>query len=167
MFAKKAAVFVDVVNQFYANNSVRLDYDRYLAEASQGVEIHRAFCYGAQMNEEAEPFLTMMRHLGYETRYRRAVVVGERKDIFRTDRNMMLAMDVWRLCRRVDVIIIGSNDPELVPLIERVRETGVQVGVLSCHVGRELAHAADWVMEFDCTIKQAAEPVPGGRPCPA
>lgn len=119
------------------------------------------------MNEEAEPFLTMMRHLGYETRYRRAVVFGERKDIFRTDRNMMLAMDVWRLCRRVDAIIIGSNDPELVPLIERVRETGVMVGILSCHIGRELAHAADWAVEFDCTIKQTAEPVSGGRPCSA
>lgn len=36
MFVKKAAVFVDVVNMFYANNSTRLDYDRYLVEARRG-----------------------------------------------------------------------------------------------------------------------------------
>lgn len=169
MLAKKAAIFVDVVNQFYSNNSVRLDYERYLEEAGQGADVFRAFAYGAQLNEEAEPFLTMMRHLGYETRYRRAVIVGDRRDIFRTDRNMMIAMDVWRLCRRVDVIILGSNDPELIPLVERVRELGVQVGVLSCHLGRDLAHAADWAAEFDCTIAAGVKPeaahVPGGRPC--
>ena len=162
MIATKAAMFVDVVNQFYNNNSVRLDYERYLAEASRGSDVLRAFAYGAQMNEEAEPFLTMMRHLGWETRYRRAVVVGERRDIFRTDRNMMIAMDVWRLIGRVELVVLGSNDAELIPLVERVRELGVQVGVLTCHPNRELARSADWSAEFDCAIAAAAPAA--GRP---
>lgn len=150
--AKKAGIFVDVVNQFYANNLVRFDYERYLAEAARAGEVYRALAYGAQMNSEAESFLAMMRHLGYETRYRRAVVVGDRKDIFRTDRNMAIAMDVWRLLPKLDVVVLGSNDPELIPLVGRVRELGVQVGVLSCRVGWDLAAAADWSAEVDCTI---------------
>jgi uncharacterized LabA/DUF88 family protein len=163
MLAKKTAIFVDVVNQFYANDSVRLDYERYLDEARQGAEVFRAFCYGAQMNEEAEPFLSMMRQIGFETRYRRAVVIGDRRDIFRTDRNMALAMDVWRLCPRVDAVVIGSNDPELVPLVDRLRETGVQVGVLSCRVGPELSYAADWWAEFDYATAAAPAPFLGAR----
>ena len=159
MTKKRAAIFVDVVNQFYANNSARLDYEKYLAVAGEGLDVVRAFAYGAQMNEEAENFLTMMRHLGYETRYRKAVAVGERKDIYRTDRNMMIAMDVWRVAPKVEAVVLGSNDPELIPLVLRLREVGVQVRVLSCAVGRELANAADSWSDVDCAIEQPAAKV--------
>ena len=152
MDAKKAAIYVDVVNQFYAAGNVRIDYAKYLAKASEGYTVSRAFAYGAQMSEEAEGFLTVLRGLGYETRYRQAVVVGDRRDIFRTGRNMMLAMDVWRLIGRVDAVVIGSNDAELVPLVDRVREMGVQAVLYSVAVPRELREAADRWSEVDRAI---------------
>jgi len=147
---RRAALFVDVTNLYYAanhRNGARIDFEKYLAAASEGFDVCRAFAYGAQMAGEAGGFLAVLRELGYEPKYRTAVVIGERPDIRRTDRNMPLAMDVWRLADRLDVAIIGSNDPDLAPLVRRIKEVGVQVVIFACGVGRELRELADRVIE--------------------
>lgn len=153
MTPKKAALFVDVVNLFHAadrlRRGARVDYGRYLAVASAGGDfaITRALAYGAQMDREAEAFLSVLRGLGYETRYRQAVVAAGRPDIRRTDRNVAIAADAWRLAGRYDVAVIGSNDPDLAPLLARVRETGAQVVLCAVGVGPALAGLADRVVD--------------------
>lgn len=123
-----------------------MDYARYLARAADEFALCRATAYGAQINNEARGFLTVLRGLGFETKYRQAI----HSDIRGTDRNIILAMDVWR--SQVDVVILGSNDPDLAPLIERVKELGIQVVLFACDVSRELRFLVDRTIEFDDTL---------------
>lgn len=153
MQARRAGLFVDITNQFYStihsHHGVLIDYQKYMERASEGFVLARAFAYGAQINNEAAGFVTALRNLGYEPRYRQAVMIQDKQDIRRTDRNMIMAMDIWRCIDKLDAIIIGSSDPDLSPLIVRVRELGVQTIIYSCNVSRELRETADRVIEVE------------------
>lgn len=156
---KTALVAVDITNQYYSVQSshhtgARIDYEKYLTAAVSQYNLYRAFAYGAQMSDEAYGFITVLKSIGFEPKYRRAVSVGDRPDIRRTDRNLILAMDVWRTIERVDVVILGSNDSELVPLVQRIKELGIQVIIYSCNIGRELREAADRCIEIDPEIME-------------
>lgn len=155
---KTALVSVDITNQYYAaahnHPGAKIDYEKYLAEATKGYNLYRAFAYGVQMNDEAHGFITALRTIGYEPKYRQAVVLRDRPDIRNTDRNMLLAMDVWRVIDRIDVVVIGSNDPDLAPLVNRIKELGIQVIVFSCGISRELKDAADRFIEIGSTIME-------------
>lgn len=147
---------MDVTNQYYSalhyHRGARIDYAKYLAESTKGLNLYRAFAFGAQMNEEASSFLTVLRSLGFETRYRKAAIFGDRPDIRRTDRNMPLAMEIWRVIEKLDIVVIGSNDPDLVPLVQRIKELGIQVIVYSCNISRDLKESADRCIEIDLSM---------------
>lgn len=153
MQTKRAGLFCDITNQFYstihAHHGVLIDYEKYMAKASEGFTLSRAFAYGVQMNNEAAGFISALRNLGYEPRYRQAIMVQDRYDIRRTDRNMSMAMDIWRCIDKLDAVIIGSSDPDLAPLVQRVSELGVQTIIYSCNVSRELREVADRVTEVE------------------
>lgn len=155
---KNVLVSVDITNQYYAAlhtyPGAKIDYERYLTEATKGYNLYRAFAYGSQMEDEAHGFITVLRTIGFEPKYRQAVTVRDRPDIRRTDRNMLLAMDVWRTLERVDVVILGSNDPDLVPLVNRIKELGIQVIIFSCNISRELKDAADRYIEIGQAIME-------------
>jgi uncharacterized LabA/DUF88 family protein len=151
---KSLGIFVDITNQYYAalayhrDKGGKIDYEKYIKVATDGYTLYRAFAYGVQMQTEAAGFVSILRILGYEPRYRTAVMIGDKPDIRKTDRNMMLAMDVWRTIGKLDVVKIGSNDPDLVPLIERIQELGVQVHVFSCNIPREIREVANRFIEI-------------------
>ncbi len=153
---KRAGLFVDITNQFYSahhsHHGAMIDYELYMQKALEGFNLYRAFAYGVQMGNEANNFITVLRNLGYEPRYRQAVVVFDRPDIRRTDRNMTIAMDIWRCIEKLDVVIIGSSDPDLAPLIARIKELGVQTVVYSCNISLELREIADRAIEIDSAV---------------
>lgn len=153
---QKMGLFVDITNQYYAalnaHPDQKIDYAKYLDRAKDGFNLYRAFAYGVQMDSESEPFIKVLRTLGYDPKYRKAVMSGRQPDIRRTDRNIMLAMDVWRCIDKLDVVIVGSNDPDLRPLVERIKELGVRVLIFSCNVSRELQDSADGVLEINASI---------------
>lgn len=150
---KSALLVCDVTNQYYSildtHGSVKVDYDKYFKVASKGFDIYRAFAYGAQATDEADGFIAALTLIGFEPRYRQAALIGRRPDIRRTDRNMMIAMDIWRTIEKVDVVIVGSNDPNLVPLIQRIKELGRQVIIYSHAISSELKLTADKCIELD------------------
>ena len=155
---KRVLVAVDVTNQYYsvthASQGTRIDYSKYLQLATRGLNLYRAFAYGVELDDEAFGFKTVLRNLGYEPRYRRATIYGETGDMRRTDRNLMMAMDIWRTIDKVDIVVIGSSDPELVPLVQRIKELGIQVIVISHNISRELRDAADRYIEVDLVKMQ-------------
>jgi uncharacterized LabA/DUF88 family protein len=167
----RAALFADVVNLFDAAERAggRVDYERYLARAAAGYDLVRAVAYGAQMRREAESFLAVLRGLGYETCYRRAVVTNGRPDIRQTHRSLTLAMDVWRTFDRLDAVILGSNDPDLLPLAARLKELGRQVVLFAPAVGPELRELADRCLDLgDALVDRGvviakSTPTDGGR----
>jgi uncharacterized LabA/DUF88 family protein len=162
---KSVGVFVNVNNQFYAvaqqHRGAKVDYAAYLKSAVGDGVLHRAFAYGVQMKEEAAPFIGCLRQMGYEPKYRQARMIDGRPSIRSTDWNMGIAMDVMRHVPKLDVVVLGSNDPDLVPLVLYLKERAIKVVILSCRVGNELREAADEVIEInDGILEKKMEVVP-------
>lgn len=149
-------IFVDVSNQFSTVASVhrgaKINYKGYLDSALRGRSLYRAFAYGVQLNTEANEFIFSLREIGFEPKYRIARKIDGRPSIKRTDRNMPLAMDVMRHLHKLDIVVIGSNDPDLVPLVAYIKERGIKVVIFACRVGSELRDVADEVIEVDNTV---------------
>jgi uncharacterized LabA/DUF88 family protein len=62
---------------------------------------------------------------------------------------------------KLDVVVLGSNDPDLVPLVLYLKERAIKVVILSCRVGNELREAADEVIEInDGILEKKMEVVP-------
>lgn len=149
---KTVGVFANVSSQFYsvlsAYRGAKIDYARYLEKAIGGEELYRAFAYGVQMGTEAGPFINCLNKIGFETRYKPARWVDGKPSIRDTDWNIGIAMDIVRHLERLDVVVIGSNDLNLVPLIEFIKERGVKAVIFSCRVPNELREVADQIIEI-------------------
>ncbi len=149
-------LFVDISNLYYCIGKKfegrKLDYQKLLGVGSEFGHIQRAHAYGTQMAEEALPFITCLKKLGYDTKYKRPRILdtqaGEEKRIRKADWDVGLAMDVVRLIERVDTVIICSSDPDLTPLVQWVKDQGVRCVILACGVSRELRETADQFFEI-------------------
>lgn len=150
----RIGVFVNVTNQFYAvlagfpnHTNPRIDYQKYLNIAVGDGILYRAFAYGVTVQDEALPFIATLRRIGFEVKYRQARIIKNSPSIRQTDVNVGMVVDVARLTDRIDCAVIGSNDPDLVPLIMFLRERGVKSVIFGCKIPPELHDIADFVIE--------------------
>jgi uncharacterized LabA/DUF88 family protein len=154
--AKSIGVFVDIARQFHSvsqvNKNARINYERYLQKAIGDQELHRAVAYGVQIENEAQPFISALRNLGYEAKYRQARYIDNKPSIRHTNWNIGLTMDVVRNIKFLNIVIIGSNDPELVPLIEWIKEQGVKVMIYSSSIHRDLRAVSDVCKEIETDV---------------
>lgn len=150
--AKSVGVFVDVSNQFYevlvAHKGNKIAYNEYLKKAIGADSLYRAFAYGAFLGGEATGFIACLKAYGYEPRYKQARIVEGRPNIRETDLNIHIAVDVARLIDRLDVVILGSSNPDLAPLIQFIKERGVKCIVMACQIPSELRDVADECVEI-------------------
>ncbi len=144
---KRVGVYVDMRNQYDSpirrNSKIVIDYALYLKECVAERELYRAFAYGVYTGNQPTPFIGMLRSLGYEANYRKAA-----PDQF-LDCNLQMTADIWRCIDRIDVVVIGSNDTALIPIISRIRETGRIVEMFSLGIPRELMQAANACTEIN------------------
>jgi uncharacterized LabA/DUF88 family protein len=126
---KQVGIFIDVTNLYYHTHRLfpdrRIDYRKYF-ERAQGEDIVlRAYAYGSQRKDEAIKFITLLKHLGYETRYGQARIRGTK--IIPANWNVQIAIDLFRIAGKLDRVVIGSSNPELIPLVRWAKEQGLRV----------------------------------------
>ena len=142
--ANRVAVFVDVGNQFYCINKKwegrKLNYEEYKKRATTFGNIVRAFAYGTQIEGAASKFISCLYHLGFEPQYKTV----EKNNWYSWDVGM--AMDMVRMCEKIDVAIIGNSSRTIAPAISYLREKGIRVIVVGCGISKEVKDACDqWV----------------------
>jgi uncharacterized LabA/DUF88 family protein len=143
------SLFVDVARNFNAIYSIdpnkRLNYKRYFERAVGEDKLYKAIAYGVQREDEAKVFMLVLRNIGFEPKYRPARIIRGNPSINQTSNNLNIALDVVRQLRTqfVDTIVLGSNDIELIPLIEWIKEQGIRVHLFSSLMPRWLRDAAD------------------------
>ncbi len=125
-----------------------MNYGRYLRHAVGPDTLYRAIAYGVQLADEANEFINLLRESGYEPKYKPARKIDGRPNIRSTDWNVGMSLDVVRLLDRLDIVVIGSNDSNLIPLVQYCRERGKLVTIFSCKVGQELREAVDAVYDI-------------------
>lgn len=167
MTVMKAALFADVHNLYYCTNKKfngkKLDYKFYLDFANEKIaEVTRAFAYGFQKETEAVNFITCLRKIGFDCNFKRPRVIGSGENQFhKTDWNVGICVDVVKILDRVEAVIIGSSDPELVPLINYLKFRGIQTIIYSAMINKELKEVADRFYEIDSKwLEKAKEEEP-------
>jgi len=170
--AKRIGVFVDVSNLYYCIgkkfSNRKLDYAAYLAYIKELGDVQIAHAYGAQMRSEASGFIHCLKQIGFEPKYKTPKDYHNKESFRRkADWDVGIAMDIVRLIERVDMLVLGTADGDLRPLVEWVKERGVEVFILSCGISRELKESATKFIEIpESMLEQEREkqPVVDGQP---
>lgn len=128
----------------------KLCYEAYYEEVSGWGTIQQAVAYGMQIGAEAGGFITCLRMAGFDTRFKRPKVmrVGDR-EIKRCDHGVVMAVDIVKTIDHLDTVVLGVSNPDYIPLINWIRDTGVKVIILASCVPRSLRDIVDKVIEID------------------
>lgn len=146
---KHVGVFVNVANLYTGLGKKypgrKLDYRKYRDKVAEGDVLARAVAYGLKKDTEADRFISSLKHIGYDTRYRNFRRFEDKQETGETvvnyrrvDLNLIMSLDIVRCIDRLHKIVLGTSDPEIVPLIEWIKEKGVEVKVVSIHVSRDI-----------------------------
>jgi uncharacterized LabA/DUF88 family protein len=145
--AKRIGVFVDVSNLYYClgkrYNGKKLDYSKYLAYVKDLGEVQQAIAYGSQANGEASNFIHALKAIGFTTKYKET-----RQDKRRSSQDVDIAIDAVRMLGKLDMVLLGSANGDLAPLVTWCKEQGCDVVVLACGINRLLKESATKCIEI-------------------
>lgn len=148
----RVGLFVDVSNIYHCVGKRfpgrKVDYGKLSDMALNHGTLNRATAYGSQVNEEAIGFITCLRKIGFDTKYKRPKEEGER--LLRADWNVGISCDVISalVADKLDTVILSSNNIELLPLITSIRGFGTRCIVIACGISQEIKAVADQYIEI-------------------
>ena len=144
---KTVGIFVDVSNIYYCVNKAypgrKVDYQKYLDKASGEHTIYRAIAFGVQSNPDSAKFISCLKYLNYDTKFKKFDPKNPR-----INSNIAITTELFRTIEKLDIIIIGSADPNFVDLILWAKDRGVEVHVLACGISHYLKEVANRYIEI-------------------
>lgn len=147
-----AAVLVVDISNLYAcignkYQNRKLDYAKLYERASTFGYLRRAIAYGSAIADEAVAFITCLRRLGYETKYKKPKADDKK---IRADWNVGMALDVVKAVssHRLDAVLIATTNSDIIPLISWVREQGIRCIIVGCNLTKDLKDVADGHIEI-------------------
>ena len=167
---KRIGMFVDVSNLYYCVNKKfgkrKLDYRKYMQFVEDLGQIQKAIAYGAQMSNQARGFILCLKEIGFETKYKTPKTYhGEGTDIKRkADWDVGIAMDMVNMIDRFDMIVLGSGDGDMLPVVEWATRQGVDVVILACTISRDLKDHATTCIEIPESLLETPKPKGAKRP---
>lgn len=161
---RNVGVFVDISNLYHCVGKKfpnrKLDYSKLRELIVENDILFRAIAYGVQTSNEASKFIERLRRFGYEPKYKqvRVIQIGDEEPKYiKTNWNVGMTLDVVSMLDKLDVIVICSSDPELVPLVEYIKARGLKCIVASAGISRDLRIAASSYIELDDTVLEAQQ----------
>jgi uncharacterized LabA/DUF88 family protein len=73
---------------------------------------------------------------------------NDREEKRRVNWNCGLTIDVINIIERVDTVILGSSDPDTLPVIEYIKSKGVGVIIIAAGIHRDLKKACNQFVEI-------------------
>lgn len=131
---QRIGIFVNVTNQFGAltqkKKGFKVNYQRFLQHFTGDDEkLILAYAYGSQIADEANSFIYALKGMGYLTKF--VTSIKNNREIIHPNRNVEMTVDIMSSCERLDIVVLGTNDSELVPLIHYLQTKGIKVIVAS------------------------------------
>lgn len=154
---KRIGVFVDVSNIYYCIGKKyefrKLDYRKYL-EFIQGFgELSKVIAYGSQMNNEAAGFIHCLQKIGFQTKFKGVKTFNQEPDLRRkADWDVGITMDIVSMVDRFDMIVLGTADGDLEPVVDWAIRKGLDVLVLACGISKDLKERATEFIEIPETL---------------
>ena len=152
----RLGVYIDLSNLYYCigkrYEGRKLSYAKYLEfiEGHMG-NIVLSHAYGAQMNNEAEAFIARLQDLGFETHYKKPKQYESAETFKRkADWDVGMAVDIIDdvLESRIDRVILGSADGDMLPVLDWCKARDVTVIILACGISKDLKLAARTYFEI-------------------
>lgn len=146
-------VFIDVSDIYHKLNryhDAKLDYGVYLdfIEEKFG-EIGKAIAYGSQTKGEATGFITCLKSVGFNVKYKRPRVFKiNGREIKRCEWGCEISVDAIRNAEPGGTIILGISNTDYIPLISYLRSFDIKVIIFASHVPNVFSKIADEVIEI-------------------
>ncbi len=130
---QRVGVFIDAQNLYHSAKNLykaRVNFEEILNSAVEGRHLVRAVAYVITTESgEEQGFFEALENMGIETKTKDLqIFLGGSK---KADWDVGLAVDAIRLAPKLDTIVIASGDGDFVPLVEYLKNSGVQVEILS------------------------------------
>ena len=145
--SKKIGIFIDISNLYYSVRNKygnrKLDYKKFydfIGNKESGVgEVTLATAYGAQLNEEAKPFINCLRAIGFQPKYKQIKVYNNSGHVkSKGNCDIDIVVDVVKAIANLDVVVLGSADSDFLPLVKWVQDQGKSVIIIACGISKEL-----------------------------
>ncbi len=157
---KTIGIFADVGNLYFCVNKKfpgrKMNYSLLRERAIGEHTLYRAIAYGFQVKDEASKFISCLKTIGFDTKYRN---LEQKKidgsDILRTVRsswNVQIALDVIAIIDKLNIVVLCTSDPDIEPLVSFIKSRGVICKVMSAGINKRLRQAADSCIELDETF---------------
>jgi len=146
-------VFVDTSDVYHRVrrkfDGGKLCYDTYFEKVASWGTIQQAFAYGMQTDNEAAGFITCLKIIGFDVRFKRPRILKiADREIKRCDWGAQMSIDVVKTINRLNTVILGISNPDYIPLIRWIKDQGVKVTILASCVPKSLRDIADSVIEI-------------------
>jgi uncharacterized LabA/DUF88 family protein len=138
------------LHKLYGNG--KLDYQKYVALITKEDHLFSSIAYGQQSENNSVNFITVLNKLGFVCKFKQLTKVSGRTVY--SNNNVALAIDIVStvLEGKIDRVVIGSNDIDLLDLITWVVSKGIPCDIVACGVPKVLADVASSVTELDQSI---------------
>lgn len=130
---QRVAVFIDVQNMYYSARAIygtHVHFGNIVEAAVGGRPLIRAIAYVVRAGiPEEQGFFDALVKLGIETKERelKTFYDGNKK----ADWDVGIVVDAIRLSPKLDVVILVSGDGDYVPMLEYLKNSGVQTEVVA------------------------------------
>lgn len=144
-------IFVCLVKSF---ESGKLDYVNFCNSVVGEDHLHHSIAYGTQSAGMSHTFITFLSKLGFVCKFKEPTQTRKGPDDevknYWTSPNVQMALDVAKLVLggKIDKVIIGSSDPELVDLVKWIREQGIVCDICASRIPRVLKNVASNTIEI-------------------
>lgn len=131
--SQRVAVLIDTQNLYHSARNLyntRVNFSGVLEQAVAGRQLVRAIAYVITTEAQDESqFFEALTKMGIETRTKDLQIFfgGAKK----ADWDVGIAVDAIRLASKIDTIVIATGDGDFAPLVEYVKQLGVQVEVMA------------------------------------
>ncbi len=131
--SQRVAVLIDTQNLYHSARNLynaRVNFAGVLEEAVADRQLVRAIAYVITTEAQDESqFFEALTKMGIETRTKDLQIFfgGAKK----ADWDVGIAVDAIRLASKIDTIVIATGDGDFAPLVEYVKQLGVQVEVMA------------------------------------
>ena len=120
-------------------------------------ELVKVVAYGSQMSNEAAGFIHCLEKIGFQTKFKAVKSYNNEQELRRkADWDVGITMDIVSMIDRFDMIILGTADGDLEPVVDWAMRRGVDVVILACGISRDLKDRATQHIEIPESLLEEA-----------
>lgn len=136
---RRLGVFCDVSNLYFTirkkYQNRKLDYKKYIAFLKELGDISFMYAYVSQGKDETGSFAKALISQGFVPKYKEAIGwdngSGRRS---KADHDVTITMDIVKNINNLDMIILGTSDSDLLPVIQWVKEQDKKIITYACNI---------------------------------